>query len=139
MAVGSRCNTKVELLALQGLLWLKGGIFSFRLRYFGTQGVTIYWDLEKAQLHAFHLDRWLKRARLLIAEFSEITLQHVYKETNSQADTLSKQVIRPTYVYITFGHLVEFGTYVVFQILLVHQEVTQFYVFVFFVSASDLQ
>ena len=88
--------------------------FLFQIKIFWDSRVTICSNLEKAQLHTLHLDDWLKRARLLIAEFSEITLQHVYKETNSQVDTLSKQVIRPMYVYITFGHLVEFGTYVVF-------------------------
>ena len=91
LGCGSSTNTRVELLALWALLAVSK-IMGIPLHtIYGDSLVIINWANRISSLDSPNLSHWCKDIRSLIHLFSPLTLTHIYREHNQQADYLSKK------------------------------------------------
>ena len=65
----------------------------------GDSRVIVEWFKGIFQLDAVLLDTWKDRILLLKGQFVEISIQHIYRENNFDADLLSKKALA-----IPMGH-----------------------------------
>ena len=57
----------------------------------GDSLVTVEWFKGNYHLDAVLLDTWKERILLLKGQFVDISIQHIYRENNCDADILSKK------------------------------------------------
>ena len=81
-------NTKVEVLALWGLLWLASHLYMDKIWIIRDSKVLIDHMNHKAIINLGSMVHWLERINLLKSTFSEISFHHVYREKNDIADQL---------------------------------------------------
>ena len=93
LGVGKSTNTRVELLALWALL-VVSKILGIPLQtIYGDSLVIINWENRISSLDSLNLSHWCKDIRSIIQNFSSLTLNHIYREHNQQADCLSKKAL----------------------------------------------
>jgi ribonuclease HI len=90
---GRGTNTKEELLALWGILWLARSKSINQLQVLGDSKVIINWVEGKFKLQILELEHWKRRIGLLKQQFGFISFSHIYRHHNSEADSLSKKAV----------------------------------------------
>jgi len=91
MAVEESTNNFSELVAAWALLFWARHMDIRELRLFGDSRVVIDWLNSQAAIHSINLHHWCIKVRGLVEEFTEIHCNHIYRELNQEADTLSKR------------------------------------------------
>ena len=86
-------NTRAKLLALWALLAVSKHLGIPLLTIYGDSLVIINWANMTTSLDSPSLRHWCKDIRSLIHNFSPLTLNHIYREHNQQADCLSKKAL----------------------------------------------
>lgn len=89
---GLGSNMKAELLALWCVLRCANSFGLVNIRVFGDSRVTIKWASNEFDLNVIELSHWCQRTRMEI-DSQDILFEHIYREYNSQADSLSKQAL----------------------------------------------
>ena len=56
--------------------------------------IVVDWLNHKCNLYVTSLMGWMEKIRILITLFKDIRFEHIYKEENVEADTLSKQALQ---------------------------------------------
>jgi hypothetical protein len=59
----------------------------------GDSKIIIDWLNNKGQLQVIALECWKDRITDLIQAFTQINFSHIYRETNVEADSLSKKAL----------------------------------------------
>ena len=93
MSIGPGTNTKLELLALWGLLYFSKTKNILPVKIFGDSKVIVDWVKGLHKLHIIQLNHWIRRTKELIDFFHNSSFNHIYQEQNSEADILSKQAV----------------------------------------------
>jgi hypothetical protein len=63
------------------------------MQLMGDSKVVIDWMQRKGNLLATKIEGWKRRVRTLEKNFQNLILQHIYREANVEADSLSKKSI----------------------------------------------
>ena len=90
---GIGTNTRSELLALWSLLHYARTLGIDTIHIAGDSRIIVEWFAGKMKLEAVHLTQWMDRILELKRQFLEISIQHIYREINHEADLLSKQAL----------------------------------------------
>jgi len=90
MAIGTGSNTRAELLALWGLMFLSHYLNLQDVIIAGDSKVVVDWFNGKAILNVLILQAWKQRIEDLRSMFTSIKAFHIHPAYNSQADKLSK-------------------------------------------------
>ena len=92
MKLGCECSTdtRAELLALWALLSIAKDIGLPYLHIFGDFSVIINWAKDESTLTIVNLEAWCNNIKKLISWFTSVDFNHVYREYNRRADSLSK-------------------------------------------------
>lgn len=93
LSIGSRTNTKAELLALCGLLYFAKIKEIVPDTVFGDSKVIMDWARGSHDLHTIQLLVWIRRTKYLKDYFQHITFLHIFQELNTEVDELSKLAI----------------------------------------------
>ena len=93
LGCGRSTNTRAELLALWALLVVSKHLGIPLLTIFGDSLVIINWANRNASLDSPSLDHWCKDIRSLMYNFSRLTIKHICREHNQQANCFSKKVL----------------------------------------------
>ena len=93
MGAGVGSNTKVGIISLWALLLVtrKKGILNVKI--WRDSRVMIDWVIGFSSLHVINLEHWMEKIEGLKDYFSYISFNHIYREHNGQADSLSKKSI----------------------------------------------
>lgn len=92
-SVGFGTNTKSELLALWVLLYFAKEKEISLTMILGNSKLIIDWAKRINEIHLLELHHWIRRTRHLINHFQQTNFCHIYRELNSDADSLSKHAI----------------------------------------------
>ena len=93
LGCGKITNTRAELLSLWALL-VVSKILGIPLQtIYGDSLVIINWANKLSSLDSPSLKHWCEDIRSLIQIFSPLTLNHIYREHNQQADSLSNKAL----------------------------------------------
>lgn len=90
---GQGTNTREELLGVWALLTLIVRLDISELSVHGDSKIVIDWLRGKGHLQVFNLECWKDIILDLIKKIHSISFQHVYREDNTVANTLSKQAL----------------------------------------------
>ena len=90
MGLGSGTNNYAELMALKLLLCFAIEINCKKLQVFGDSLVIINWINKIQKCRNTSLNALFEEVSRLLANFEYLSLKHVYKEWNMEADILSK-------------------------------------------------
>jgi ribonuclease HI len=90
---GAGSNTKAELLGVWATLLLATRHNILELQVMGDSKIIIDWLNNKGKLQVIALECWKDRITDLIKAFTQISFSHVYRETNEEVDTLSKNAL----------------------------------------------
>ena len=90
MGLGSGSNNYAELMALKLLLCFAIEINCKKLQVFGDSLVVINWINKIQKCRNTSLDALFEEVSRLLTNFESISLKHVYREQNMDADKLSK-------------------------------------------------
>lgn len=93
LACGSATNTEDELLGLWGVLKVAAICGIDSLIFYGDSLVVINWENKQAKLENTQLYHWCSRIAFLVSHFVDLSINHVYRENNDVADTLSKEAL----------------------------------------------
>jgi ribonuclease HI len=63
------------------------------IQILGDSKVIIEWLKQKGNLQAINIEGWKLRIWDLVASFQGICFQHIFRESNEEADKLSKQAL----------------------------------------------
>jgi ribonuclease HI len=64
------------------------------LQVLGDSKVIIEWINLKGNLHSANLECWKQKTKDLAKTFNDIRFQHIYREHNKEADSLSKRALK---------------------------------------------
>ena len=94
--LGLSSNNKADLIALQLVLELAFNLGIQKLHIFGDSLLIIEWMENEKNVHNISL--WPLYDELMVLElsFQEMCFQHLYRERNGFADTLSKESLQLT-------------------------------------------
>jgi ribonuclease HI len=90
---GPGTNTRAELLGAWALLTLASRLYITEFTVQGDSKIVIDWLRGKGRLQVISLECWKDRLVELIKLFQHISFEHVFREDNSEADSLSKQAL----------------------------------------------
>ena len=90
---GFGTNTRSELLALWSILHFARSLGIDAIQIAGDSRVIVEWFTGFFHLESVLLTYWMDRILQLKSQFSVISIQHVYREINYDADLLSKQAL----------------------------------------------
>ena len=90
LALGKATNSKAELTALWTTLKLAKDKQISRSHIYGDSKSVIDWEISKNNIRALHLHNLLNSIHALQPSFEVVSFKHIYREHNSEADTLSK-------------------------------------------------
>lgn len=82
---------KAEILGLWCVLTVANIIGLSDVAIFGDSRVTIKWARGEYALNNIPLFYWCSRIKVLLQQFENLTLDHIYRQFNSMADALSKE------------------------------------------------
>jgi ribonuclease HI len=91
---GDGSNTKVELVGAWATFIMEKVLHLHHLHILGDSKVIIEWLQWKCKLHATKIEGWKCRVRDLQKNFQGTHFQHIYRETNEEADSLSKRALK---------------------------------------------
>jgi len=91
VGLGTGTNNRVELLSLWTLLWLAKRLLCEDIQVFGDSMAIIDWINERSHIRNTMLTHWYQRTIQLRDTFTNIYIQHLYREQNHIADVLSKE------------------------------------------------
>jgi ribonuclease HI len=89
--VGS--NTKAELLGAWASLLLANHLGIQQLQVLGDSRVIIDWLRKVGKLQAINIEGWKIRVRELQFAFLNLSFHHIFRESNEEADKLSKRAL----------------------------------------------
>ena len=90
MGLGSGTNNYAKLMALKLLLCLAIERNCKNLQIFGDSVIVINWINKPQRCKNTSLDALVEEVRKLLANFDSLSLKHVYREQNMEANRLSK-------------------------------------------------
>ena len=90
LGCGNSTNTKSELLALWAILSVSKNLGIPLHSIFGDSLVIITWASGKGSLNLPHLIHWCDDLKNLLQHFPDLIMNHIYREHNMIADSLSK-------------------------------------------------
>jgi ribonuclease HI len=93
---GAGTNTKVELMGLWSTLTLATLWSIKKLQVLGDSKVIIEWINHKGNLHSTNIECWKQKTKDLAKTFNDISFQHIYRDHNKEADSLSKRALKET-------------------------------------------
>ena len=93
MGCGHSTNTRAKFLSLWALLYFADAIGLPTLHVFGDSSVIINWENDKETLSTLDLDYWCDSIMDLKSSFLSLDFQHVCREHNKRADSLSKKAL----------------------------------------------
>ena len=122
MGFGQSTNTISELLALWALLMVIKHLGIPLLTIYGDSLVIISWVNRLASLNAPHLSHQCDDILSLLQHVPPVTIKHIYREHNQQANGLSKQalLLDPGFGNFTEsldGMIIDRGNYQFFQLV----------------------
>ena len=100
LGCGKSTNTRVELLALWGLLYFAEGMGLPELQVYVDSKIISDWINDVVVLSVLELDYWCSRVKSLRLSFNSFSFQHTYREHNHIADGILKDAI-----YLSCGQL----------------------------------
>jgi ribonuclease HI len=106
---GTGTNTKAELLGAWVTLILAKLWKISKIQLMGDSKVIIDWLNHKTNLHAIDIVGWRRRTKVLTTYFQEISVHHIFRDFNKEADRLSKQGLLDQKVNLTY-YTVDDGT-----------------------------
>ena len=110
--LGLSSNKKVELLALKLLLQLVFNLGIQKLHIFGDSLLVIERMEKEKNVHNIFLWQLYDELMVLALYFEEMSFQHLYREMNGIANTLSKEILQLTPSnWITWHQVVEIVIY----------------------------
>ena len=89
--MGRATNTKAELMVLWATLKIAKDKQIAKLNIHGDSKTMIEWAQERNNIRAPHLQNLLRAIQSMQPFFASLKFNHVYREFNTKADTLSKQ------------------------------------------------
>ena len=107
LGYGYNTNTRAELLALWALLYIAKDNRLPYLHVFGDSSVIINWEKGESTLDMVNLEAWCNNTKKLISSFTYVDFNHVYREYNKRADTLSKAGLNEVLGHLTFTEICE--------------------------------
>ena len=93
LGCGKSTNTRAEILALWALLAVAQHLGIPLLNIFGDSLVIINWENRISSLDSPSLDHWCKDIKSQMNSFSHLTIKHIYREHNQQAECLSRKAL----------------------------------------------
>ena len=63
------------------------------IHVYGNSRIIIDWEKNSHGINLIYLEAWLNKTKLLSNSFQNIMFSHIYRETNSLADLLSKRAL----------------------------------------------
>ena len=102
---GISTNTRSELLALWALLTVTCHLGIPLITIYGDSLVIISWVNRIASLNPPNLSHWCDDIQTLLQLVPPLTIKHIYREHNQQADSLSKKALS---LDTGFGNYLEF-------------------------------
>ena len=93
MGCGRSANTKSELLAMWAILSVSKELGIPLHTLYGDSLVIISWATGKGSLNLPHLSHWCDDLRDLLHNFPDLNLNHIYREHNQIANSLSKTAL----------------------------------------------
>ena len=100
LGCGSSTYTRAELLALWASLYIAKDIGLPYLHIFGNSSVIINWAKGESTLDMVNLEAWCLNTGKLMSSFTLVDFNHVYREHNKRAVSLSNEGMR-----MASGHL----------------------------------
>jgi ribonuclease HI len=91
---GMGTNTRAELLGVWASLSLAHRLGIDQLQVLGDSKIVVDWLNHKCNLFVSSLLGWMEKIRILVTLFNDIKFDHIYREENVEADTLSKNPSR---------------------------------------------
>ena len=88
--MGQATNSRVKLSAFWTVLNISKDKQIPRLHIYGDSNMVIDWVNGKRKIRAPHLQYLLKEIQALKPSFELVSFSHIYRELNSEADTLLK-------------------------------------------------
>lgn len=95
-------NMRAEVLALWGLLWFSGQLSIDTLFVYEDSQVLIEGLSANTEFTPPHLTAWISQINILWGTSSSISLQHIFREKNWVADSLSKKGITENFGYMHY-------------------------------------
>jgi ribonuclease HI len=90
---GAGSNMKVELIGVWATLFLAKHLDIHHLQMLGDFKVVIEWMQRKGNLLATKIEGWKRRIQTLEGNFQDTLFQHIFRESNEEADNLSKRAL----------------------------------------------
>jgi ribonuclease HI len=90
---GLGSNTRAELLGAWATLTLATRLDIAQLQVLGDSKIVIDWINNKCKLCVTSLTGWKQKIRSLIPIFKDLKFEHIYREDNEEADSLSKKAL----------------------------------------------
>jgi ribonuclease HI len=90
---GQGTNMKAKLLGAWASLILACRLHTDELLLLGDSKIIIDWLNGQADFHVVALERWKERTQEATLSIRNLSFSHIYREENSEADTLSKKAL----------------------------------------------
>jgi ribonuclease HI len=90
---GSGTNTKAELLGAWASLTITKLLDIQYIQVLGDSKVIIEWLNHQGKLRANNIEGWKQRLMDLVITFKGTSFHHIFRESNGEADLLSKQAL----------------------------------------------
>jgi ribonuclease HI len=104
---GPGTNARAELLGSWAMLTLASRLSLQSIHILGDSKIIIDWLHRKGRLQVISLNCWKDKIMALINSFQKISFDHVYREENQVADSLSKQALTRDLGKLTFFQCIE--------------------------------
>ena len=101
---GEGSNTKAELLGLWATLTLAFFWSLNHLCILGDSKVIVDWFNGNCNLHSIHVEGWKLKTQQLANHFSDISVSHLPRTHNSEADALSKRALNEVVGRLSIYH-----------------------------------
>jgi len=88
---GMGSNTRDELLRIWSTLTLAYRLDIDQLQVLGDSKIVVDWLNYKCNLFVTSLTSWIEKISSLIPLFKDLKFEHIYREENGDADSLSKK------------------------------------------------
>ena len=93
LGLGRATNSKVALSALWANLKIAKDKQIAKLNIYGDSKTVIEWAQGRNNIRSPHMQNLLRAIRSLQPSFEAIHFKHIYREFNTEADTLSKMAL----------------------------------------------
>jgi ribonuclease HI len=90
---GEGSNTKVELVGAWATFSMEKFLDIHHIQILGDSKVVITWLEQKCNLHAINIEGWKRSIRDLASSFQGTSYQHIFRDSNVEADKLSKRAL----------------------------------------------